>query len=173
MKRYLFASLLLASAAAAPAQTSITTLAPPVVQDPKVAGLRDDALNSDHYAWDIVEGLTTEVGQRLAATEAEARARDWAVRRLKAMGFANVHVEPFTMPMWTRGMETAEIESPFPQKLVVTALGYSASTTSFGVVGEIAYFDSVDALRLAPDAAVRGKIVFIDHHMMPAQDCSG
>jgi hypothetical protein len=31
----------------------------------------------------------------------------------------------------------------------------------------------VDALRAAPDSAVRGKIVFIDHHMMPAQDGSG
>ena len=46
---------------------------------PRIAALRDDALANDHYAWDIVEGLTTEVGQRLAATEAEARARDWAV----------------------------------------------------------------------------------------------
>src|SRR3954453_19786266 len=161
---YLLACLVL-TASAAGAQQSISTLPPPVAADPKVAALRDDALANDHYAWDIVEGLTTEVGQRLAATEAEERARQWAVKRLKAMGFANVHVEPFTMPMWTRGMERAEIESPFPQKLVVTALGYSASTTSFGVVGEIAYFDSVDALRLAPDAAVRGKIVFIDHHM--------
>jgi Zn-dependent M28 family amino/carboxypeptidase len=41
------------------------------------------------------------------------------------------------------------------------------------VTGQIAYFDSVDALRLAPDSAVEGKIVFIDHHMMPAQDGSG
>ena len=97
MKLYHVAALLLTAAAPAFAQTSITTLAPPVVADPRVAALRDDALQNDHYAWDIVEGLTTEVGQRLAATEAEARARDWAVRRLKAMGFANVHVEPFTM----------------------------------------------------------------------------
>src|SRR6059058_2890678 len=102
MKLTLLAALLL-GAAPAIAQTSITTLPPPVIGDPKVAGLRDDALNNDHYAWDIVEGLTTEVGQRLAATEAEARARDWAVRRLKAMGFANVRVEPFDMPVWTRG----------------------------------------------------------------------
>ncbi len=42
-----------------------------------------------------------------------------------------------------------------------------------GITGQIAYFDSVDALRAAPDSAVRGKIVFIDHHMMPAQDGSG
>jgi hypothetical protein len=144
-----------------------------VLVDPKVAALRDDALDNDHYAWDIVEGLTTEVGQRLAATEAEARARDWAVKRLTAMGFANVHVEPFTMPMWTRGAESAEIVSPFPQKLVVAALGYSGSTGPGGVTGEVVHFDSVDALRAAPDGAVKGKIVFIDHHMMPAQDGSG
>src|SRR5690242_3741892 len=173
MKPYLVAGLLFASAVPALAQTSIKTLAPPVVADPKAAALRDDALANDHYAWDIVEGLTTEVGQRLAATEAEARARDWAVKRLSAMGFANVHVEPFTMPVWTRGPESAEIVSPFPQKLAVAALGYSGSTPPQGITGEIAYFDSVDALRVAPDSAVKGKIVFIDHHMMPAQDGSG
>src|SRR5437868_5901154 len=173
MKPYLIASLLLESAAPALGQTSIATLPPPVIADANVAALRDNALANDHYAWDIVEGLTTEVGQRLAATEAEARARDWAVRRLTAMGFANVHVEPFTMPVWTRGPEGAEIVAPFPQKLAIAALGYSGSTGPRGVTGQIVYFPSVDALRAAPDSAVRGKIVFIDHNMMPAQDGSG
>jgi len=173
MKSYLIAAALLASAVPALAQQSIATLPPAVVTDPRIAALRDNALENDHYAWDIVEGLTTEVGQRLAATDAEARARDWAVRRLKAMGFANVRAEPFEMPVWTRGAESAEIVSPFPQKLVVAALGYSASTGPAGITGQIAYFDSVDALRAAPDSAVKGKIVFIDHHMMPSQDGSG
>ena len=50
-------------------------------------------MEADNYAWDITEGLTTEVGPRLAGTEAEARARDWAVKKLTAMGFANVRVE--------------------------------------------------------------------------------
>jgi len=173
MKRTIFAALLLTAAIPALAQTSITTLPVPVAVEPKVAALRDKALDNDHYAWDIVEGLTTEVGQRLAATDAEARARDWAVRRLKAMGFANVHVEPFTMPVWTRGAEAAEIVSPFPQKLAVAALGYSGSTGPNGITGQVVYFDSVDSLRLASNADVAGKIVFIDHHMMPAQDGSG
>jgi carboxypeptidase Q len=172
MNRALLAALL-AAAAPATAQQSITTLPAPVAADRRVAALRDDALANDQYAWDIVEGLTTEVGQRLAATEAEARARDWAVKRLTTMGFANVHVEPFTMPVWTRGAETAEILSPFPQKLSIAALGYSGSTGPDGVTGQIVYFDSLDSLRLAPDADVRGKIVFIDHHMMPAQDGAG
>jgi hypothetical protein len=169
----LTAFLITAAAAPAAAQQTVATLPPPVIEDPRVAALRDDALANDHYAWDIVEGLTTEVGQRLAATEAEARARDWAMKRLTAMGFANVHVEPFTMPVWTRGPESAEIIAPFPQKLTVAALGYSGSTGPGGITGQIAYFPSVDALRTAPDAAVRGKIVFIDHNMQPAQDGSG
>lgn len=167
------ATALLVTAAPALAQQSIASLPPPVITEPAVAALRDDALANDHYAWDIAEGLTTEVGQRLAATDAEARARDWALKRLTAMGFANVHVEPFTMPVWTRGAESAEIVSPFPQRMAITALGYSGSTPPQGVTGEVVYFESLDALRAAPEAAVRGKIVFIDHHMMPAQDGSG
>ena len=171
MTRTLLAALL-ASAAPAIAQPAPSPPAPPVIVDPRIAALRDTALK-DEYAWDIVEGLTTEVGQRLAGTEAEARARDWAVAKLKSLGFANVHVEPFTIPVWLRGAETAEIVSPFPQKLVLTALGNSGATPPEGLTGEIVAFDSVDSLRAAPDSTVRGKIVFVDHRMMPAQDGSG
>lgn len=145
---------------------------PPIAVDPKVAALRDAAL-ADDYAWDITEGLTTEVGQRKAGTEAEARARTWAVAKLKQMGFANIRIDEFPVQNQLRGMESAEILAPFPQKLVVNALGNSASTGIAGITGDVVGFDSVDALRLAPDAAVRGKIVFIDHHMPANQDGSG
>jgi len=165
MTRTLLAAFLLASATPALAQEAS-------IVDPQVAALRDAALKDD-YAWNIVEGLTTEVGQRLAGTEAEARARDWAVAKLKALGFANVHVEPFTIPVWVRGVETAEIVAPFPQKLVLTALGNSGATPPEGVTGEIVAFDSVEALKAAPDSAVSGKIVFVDHRMMQAQDGAG
>jgi hypothetical protein len=178
MKRALPAALLLfASTAAAqplptptPAPTSTPTYLPTVSKG--VADLRDAALKDD-YAWDIVEGLTVEVGQRMGGTEAEARARAWAVARLKAMGFANVRVERFAMPVWTRGAEAAEILAPFPQKLAVTAFGNSASTPAQGVVGEIVAFDSLADLQAAPDSAVRGKIVFVSHAMPRTQDGSG
>lgn len=122
--------------------------------------------------YDIVEGLTTEVGQRLAGTEAEARARDWAVRKLKALGFANVHVEPFDMPVWIRGAETAEIVTPFPQRLVLAALGNSGATPDEGITAEVVGFPSLEALKAAPDAQVRGKIVFVWHRMTATQDGS-
>lgn len=146
---------------------------PPISVAPWIGALRDDALANDKYAWDITEGLTTEVGQRMAGTAAEARARDWSVAKLRAMGFSNVRVETFDMPVWVRGPESAEILAPFPQKLVVAALGNSASTGPAGITGEVVAFDNIDALRAAPDAAVRGKIVFIDHRMQANQDGSG
>ena len=168
MVRSLLAGALLATAAPLSSQVHVS----PSV-DPKVTSLSDKAMHGDSYAWDIVEGLTTEVGPRLAGTEAEARARDWAVRKLNAMGFANVRVEPFDMPVWKRGHESAEIIAPFPQPMVVAALGNSGSTGPEGVTGEIVAFDSVDALRAAADEAVRGKIVFVDHRMPANQDGSG
>jgi len=162
MTRSLLTALALVLAAPAAAQTVPS----------QVVQLRDSALKDD-YAWDITEGLTTEVGQRLAGTEAEARARAWAVSRLRAMGFANVRVEPFDMPTWTRGAESAEILAPFPQKLVVAALGNSASTPAEGITGEVVGFDTLADLVAAPDEAVRGKIVFVSHAMPRTQDGSG
>src|SRR5687767_9864124 len=133
--------------------------------------LRDAALK-DEVAYDIVEGLTTEVGPRPAGTEAEARARAWAVRRLKALGFANVHVETYDMPVWVRGEEKAEIVAPFPQKLVVTALGNSGATPAGGVTAQVIGFDSLADLEAARDSDVRGKIVFVTHGMTATQDGS-
>ena len=161
MTKQLFAAFLLASAAPALSQTV----------PPQVAELRDKALKDD-YAWDIVEGLTTEVGPRLAGTEAEARARDWAVRKLKAMGFANVRVETFDMPVWVRGEEKAWITAPFPQPLTVTALGNSGATPPEGIEAQLVGFSTLDEFKAAPDSTVRGKIVFVDHNMPRTQDGS-
>jgi hypothetical protein len=169
MKKLVVAFLLAAAPAALLAQTA---LPPPIAVAPQVVALRDAALNDD-YAWDITEGLTTEVGQRKAGTAAEARARAWAVAKLRQLGFSNVRVDEVPVQNQIRGLESAEILAPFPQKLVVNALGNSASTGPAGITADVVGFESVDALRLAPDAAVRGKIVFIDHHMPANQDGSG
>jgi hypothetical protein len=132
------------------------------------------AQSGDDPAWSITEDLTTEIGPRMAGTEAESAARRWAVARLQAMGFANVREEQFDMPVWVRGEEEASLIGPFlPQKLAITALGNSASTGAKGIEGDIVYFPSYDALVAAPEAQVKGKIVFIDHQMERAQDGSG
>ena len=133
--------------------------------------IREAALKDD-VAWDFTEGLTTEVGPRPAGTPQEARARDWAVAKLKALGFSNVRAEPYTMPVWVRGQDEARILSPFPQNLVLAALGNSGSTSDKGIEGEIIYFPSIDALEAASAASLKGKIAFVDHGMGATQDGS-
>lgn len=160
MKRLLLAAV---AALALPLPAAAQTMDP--------AQMRDAALKDD-YAWDITEGLTTEIGPRLAGTEAEARARDWAVKKLVALGFKNVRIEPFRMPVWVRGEETAEIIAPFPQKLYLTALGNSGATPAAGMTAEVVYFPTLADLNAAPDGSLKGKIAFVSHAMMPTQDGS-
>ncbi|MCB2056560.1 MAG: M28 family peptidase [Novosphingobium sp.] len=124
-------------------------------------------------AWDIVADLTTEIGPRLAGSPREAAARDWAVVRLKALGFQNVRVEPFTIAGWVRGAESAELTGPYPQRLHITALGNSAPTPVGGLTAPVVYFASLDALRAAPAGSLAGKIAYIDHAFVASQDGSG
>ncbi len=134
--------------------------------------LAREALQDD-LAYRLVSSLTTQVGPRLAGTPAEASARDWAVSQLRALGFSNVRVEPFELPVWVRGLERAEIVAPYPQPLVMTALGGSTATGPEGVEGRVVAFASLAALEAAPSAAVRNRIVFIDEVMTRTQDGSG
>ena len=129
------------------------------------------ALNGQQ-GYDITESLTTEVGQRLAGTEAEARARDWAVAKFKEIGLENVRIEPFTIPGWERGAEKASIVSPYPQDLVITSLGYSVATPPNGVEAEIAYFPNFESLKANQDD-LSGKIVFVSGLMDKAPDGAG
>ena len=131
------------------------------------AGLKDD------LAWDITESLTTEIGPRLGGSPAEARARDWGVATLKKLGFKNVRIETYEMPYWARISESAEILSPFPQPLAVTALGRSKGTPEGGVTGEVVRFSTLLELQAAPETGLEGKIVFVDEPMARTQDGSG
>jgi carboxypeptidase Q len=169
MQKILYA-LAATSALLSISQSAAAAPPPPTKYD--VPTLRDAALNDDVTAYDIIEGLTTEIGPRQGGTEAEARARKWAVPKLKALGFDNVRIEEYQMPTWVRGEERAEVVSPFPQKLAVTALGNSGSTGADGLEAEIVYFPTLEALRSVPDGSLTGKIAFVSHAMKATQDGS-
>ncbi|HAU22225.1 MAG TPA: peptidase M28 family protein [Erythrobacter sp.] len=135
--------------------------------------MADKALQADTIAWDFVEGITTEVGPRQGGTEAEARGRAWAVKWLNDHGFANVADEPFEMETWVPGdMHQAEIIGPFSQSLVIAPLGNSASTGDEGITAQVVEFETVAALRAAPEGSLAGKIAYISHEMRPTMDGS-
>ena len=142
-------------------------------QQRTIERLQAAALESDR-AYDIVESLVTQVGPRLAGSEAEASARDWAVAMLRANGFSNVRVEPFTIPYWDATREEAHIVSPgLERAMVAAALGGSPATPAGGITADVVRFADLAALEAAPNSAVAGRIVFVDEHMNRAQDGAG
>ena len=134
--------------------------------------VRDRALH-DSTAYDYIESLSVDVGERLAGSEATPRATAWAEARLKSLGFSNVHREPFQIAAWLRGPEAAEITAPHPQKLSVIGLGGSVPTPPGGVEAEIAVFHTYADLLAAPPGSLGGKIAVVTQPMVRTQDGSG
>ncbi len=162
----LAASLLLATGIASAANPT-TTISAAAVKTAEQ--LRDKAMHDD-TGYRIVESLTTEIGPRLAGSDADQRARDWAVAKFKALGYDKVYTEEVKYPLWVRRSEHAAIVAPFPQSLVLSALGYSPGTPKGGLTAQVVKFDSLDALKAADPASVKGKIVYIGYRMQRARD---
>jgi Zn-dependent M28 family amino/carboxypeptidase len=158
------------------AALAATLLAGPVVaqQSPAqtIVALRDKAL-TDPVSWDLLESLTTEIGPRPAGSPAQMRARDWGLAKLRALGFQNVHAEEFPVTSWERGVEFAEVTTPFPQKLALLGLGGSISTPPGGIEAEIVVFKAYADLLAAPAGSLTGKIAVVTQKMVRAQDGSG
>ncbi len=138
----------------------------------KVSTLRDSALTNS-LAYDITESLTTEVGSRLGGSKGDALAVEWAVAKFKELGFDKVWTEPVTFPKWVRGVETAEVLSPYPHEIKITALGGSLSTPKKGIKGEIVHFKTIQELQDADASLVKGKITFISNRMQRYKNGKG
>ena len=151
--------------------------APAVAQDARTeaqaAAIRDAALKAN-VALDYVTQITTRFGPRPAGSRAEQQAAAWAADYLRAQGFQNVRIEEFPLVGWERGEDSGAIVGAHPQPLVLAALGHSPATPRGGIEADVVRFNTLDELRAAPDASVRGKIVYVDLGQMHAmQDGSG
>ncbi len=168
MKYSLICSAFVICGTVCAAPGEMPTRIPPGAETQAIA-LRGQA-SKDDTAYRFVEALTTEIGPRLASGDNDARAREWAIARFKALGFDKVYTEPVTYPKWVRRHEAGEIVSPYPQHLVLTALGHSFATPSDGLSAQVVRFDSFAALKAADPALVKGKIVYIGFRMQRARD---
>ncbi len=124
-------------------------------------------------AYDVVRSLTVEVGPRLAGSKAYAAAVEWGLRKMKELGFSNVHAEKTTVPHWVRGEESGEILTPYPQPVHLTALGGSAGTPAAGIEAPVIEVPSLDAVARLDPAQVKGKIVFYNAPMKRTKDTEG
>jgi hypothetical protein len=154
---------------------AFTSLAAEPFSDAALAearALRARAL-ADDTAYELTRSLTTEVGPRLAGSPGDARAVAWAVAKLQSLGFTNVRAEPVTVPRWIRGEARAEIVAPWPQPLVVAALGGSVGTPAGGVEAEVVPVASLEDLKVQPRERIEGRIVFFTNRMQRSLEGSG
>jgi hypothetical protein len=138
------------------------------LRDAGMAGAATDGSR----AYDIVESLTTEIGERLAGTPAAERSVGWAKAKFKALGYDRVYVEPVTFPLWTRGHEEASVVAPYPQHLAITALGHSVGTNG-PLEGEVVEFANLAALKAAAPGTLVGKIAYVSNRMQRFKDGHG
>ena len=126
---------------------------------------------SEAYA--IVESLTSEIGPRMAGSPAFDRAIIWAQDKFKALGYDKVYLEPVTFATWERHHENAQILAPYPQKLMITALGGSVGTGATPLDAEVVEFATLAALKAAPAGSLKGKIAYISNRMERFKDGHG
>jgi len=140
--------------------------------DLKTAAYLRDLANGGSSAYDIVESITTEVGPRMAGSEADPRAVAWAEAKFRELGFDRVWTEAVTFPQWRRGTEQAQVLSPYPQPLHITALGLSVGSNG-PIEAEVVAFADLAALSAAPAGSLDGKIAFIANRMTRSRDGKG
>ncbi|MBD8524240.1 M20/M25/M40 family metallo-hydrolase [Pseudoxanthomonas sp. CAU 1598] len=136
-----------------------------------LAQIREHAL-SGNLAFELVESLTTEVGPRLAGSEGDARAQDWAEARMKSLGFDKVWREPVEIPHWKRRHERATVLGEYAQSLHISALGHSIGTGG-PIAAEVVELADLAALKAIEDDRLNGKIVFVNHRMTRAINGAG
>jgi hypothetical protein len=143
---------------AGPSMAQDSALTQDIMDDADMLGKR--ALASS-LTEDVITSLTTEVGHRLAGTANDKKGRDWAMAKMKAMGFDRVWEEPVTIPLWHRGSASARVTAPYQHNMAIVALGNSIATPEGGLTAEIAHFDEYKDLVAAPAGSLDGKIAYI------------
>jgi len=144
--------------------TSNTKLSSPSPLIAQVIDTQQASQQSD-LAYQIVKSLTVEVGPRIPGSAGDKRAVAWAEAKLNELGFDRVYKQPVKVRNWERGFADAKITAPFPQSLVISALGGAVATPESGIQAELIMFESLDALKQASASDVAGKTVFLNTRM--------
>lgn len=129
----------------------------------KIREIFDEALiNGEGY--ENLRELCKDIGHRLSGSESAERAVAWSEEKMKSYGFDKVWLEPVMVPKWVRGEpEKCRIISE-NKKLDVLALGFSTGTNG-KLKGQIIEFQTLQALKDAPNGSLNGKIVFLNQGM--------
>lgn len=117
-------------------------------------------------AYEDLRSLCKDIGPRLTGSSQAEMAVEWGRSKLSGYGFDKVYLQEIMVPHWERGTkESAWIKAGdkvVPVKIL--ALGGSVSTNGT-LKAQLIVFRSLDELKKAKEADVKGKIVLINQPM--------
>lgn len=122
---------------------------------------------SDDYAYRQIAYLTENIGPRPSGSLQAKAAVDYVAAQMRELGL-DVHLEEVKVPHWVRGVETAELTeyagqaAGTTQRIVLTALGGSASTPANGMMADVVGVNNFDELNALGRNQVAGKIVLFN-----------
>lgn len=160
-----FAAALLDACSAPPPRQDATERAPATDREleQRAIAMVGTALN-DPRAHQFLRELVTVAPHRLTCSAGAELATAWAEQTMRRIGLQNVRRQTFLAPCWVRGAAAANVVTPEPGALAVTALGGSIATPAGGITAEVVMVRSFEQLAAIGDA-VRGKIVFFNRPM--------
>ena len=125
----------------------------------KIAG--EGMMNS--HAFQYLTELSDNVGARVTGTPEAQKAIDWGIAKMRAIGLENVRAEKWQLWRgWKRGSADAELLSPTRHKLHVDAMGWTGSTPTSGVEGEVVPLNLFDLDQEMKDISrLKGKVVLV------------
>jgi len=95
------------------------------------------------HAYSNLEELSDDIGPRVTGSPGAAKAVEWGMAKMRAMGLVNVRAEKWQISRgWTRGSASAEMLAPVRRALVVDAMGWVGSTPASGVDGDVVQVDA-------------------------------
>lgn len=122
---------------------------------------------SNGKAYEDLRSLCKDIGARITGSAEAEMAVYWGEAKMKEYGFDKVYLQEIQVPHWERGTKEAGWIKSNDGKLIkvhLLALGGSIGTDG-SMEAEVIEFKTLDDLKKASPATVKGKIVFINQHM--------
>lgn len=101
--------------------------------------------------------LCDDLGSRFGGTEAEHKAGDFLLQKMKDYGLKNVHLEEFPVYAWDRGSCELTLTAPVEREFSAIAMPFAGSGEFEGEIIDLGEGETEDFERAGD--AVRGKIV--------------
>ena len=126
-----------------------------------------DVALTEGRAYEDLRSLCKDVGARISGSLAADMAVVWGEQKLKSYGFDKVYKQPIKVPHWERGTTEkgyVQVSNGEMRQLSVLALGGSVATEGT-LSAELIRFETIDDLKAAKEADVKGKVVYLAQPM--------